>query len=78
MQGTGSYVLQWQNQDDQAEFLPSISSHKAQLMYFYETLPSAHYRYLHMHYTFFHSYIYLYIYWSLFLLEVQWWVCNLL
>jgi len=49
MQGTGSYVLQWQNQDDQAEFLPSISSHKAQLMYFYETLPSAHYRYLHMH-----------------------------
>lgn len=47
MQDTGIYVLQWQNQEDQAEFLPSISSHKAQLMYFYETLPSAHYRYLH-------------------------------
>ncbi|XP_020290498.1 protein real-time isoform X2 [Pseudomyrmex gracilis] len=44
MQNTGTYVLQWQNQEDQAEFLPSISSHKAQLMYFYETLPSAHYR----------------------------------
>ncbi|TGZ49144.1 protein real-time isoform X2 [Temnothorax longispinosus] len=44
MQDTGTYVLQWQNQEDQAEFLPSISSHKAQLMYFYETLPSAHYR----------------------------------
>lgn len=46
MQDSGTYVLQWQNQEDQAEFLPSISSHKAQLMYFYETLPSAHYRYL--------------------------------
>jgi len=45
MQDTGTYVLQWQNQEDQTEFLPSISSHKAQLMYFYETLPSAHYRY---------------------------------
>ncbi|XP_025987981.1 protein real-time isoform X2 [Solenopsis invicta] len=44
MQDTGTYVLQWQNQEDPAEFLPSISSHKAQLMYFYETLPSAHYR----------------------------------
>ncbi|XP_011863997.1 PREDICTED: protein real-time [Vollenhovia emeryi] len=44
MQDTGTYALQWQNQEDQAEFLPSISSHKAQLMYFYETLPSAHYR----------------------------------
>ncbi|KYQ49991.1 Protein real-time [Trachymyrmex zeteki] len=44
MQDTGTYVLQWQNQEDQVEFLPSISSHKAQLMYFYETLPSAHYR----------------------------------
>lgn len=49
MQDTGTYVLQWQNQEDQAEFLPSISSHKAQLMYFYETLPSAHYRYLYTH-----------------------------
>lgn len=47
MQDAGTYVLQWQNQEDQTEFLPSISSHKAQLMYFYETLPSAHYRYLH-------------------------------
>lgn len=59
MQDTGTYVLQWQNQEDQAEFLPSISSHKAQLMYFYETLPSAHYRYLcntyimHMPYIFY-------------------------
>ncbi|XP_014469137.1 PREDICTED: protein real-time [Dinoponera quadriceps] len=44
MQDAGTYVLQWQNQEDQTEFLPSISSHKAQLMYFYETLPSAHYR----------------------------------
>ncbi|KYN12771.1 Protein real-time [Trachymyrmex cornetzi] len=44
MQDTGTYVLQWQNQEDQVEFLPSISSHKAQLMYFYETLPAAHYR----------------------------------
>ncbi|XP_029168276.1 protein real-time isoform X1 [Nylanderia fulva] len=44
MQDTGTYILQWQNQEDQTEFLPSISSHKAQLMYFYETLPSAHYR----------------------------------
>ncbi|KAL0102728.1 hypothetical protein PUN28_018200 [Cardiocondyla obscurior] len=44
MQDTGTYALQWQNQEDQAEFLPSISSHKAQLMYFYETLPSEHYR----------------------------------
>ena len=44
MQEAGTYVLQWHNQDDQTEFLPSISSHKAQLMYFYETLPSIHYR----------------------------------
>lgn len=44
MQDKGTYVLQWQNQEEQVEFLPSISSHKAQLMYFYETLPSAHYR----------------------------------
>ncbi|EGI69980.1 Protein real-time [Acromyrmex echinatior] len=44
MQDTGTYVLQWQNQEDQVEFLPSISSHKAQLTYFYETLPAAHYR----------------------------------
>jgi len=63
MQGTGSYVLQWQNQDDQAEFLPSISSHKAQLMYFYETLPSAHYRYLHTtHAIYIFSFIYVFIY----------------
>ena len=44
MQETGIYVLQWQNSEEQGEFLPSISSHKAQLMYFYETLPSAHYK----------------------------------
>lgn len=44
MQQAGTYVLQWHNQDDQVEFLPSIGSHKAQLMYFYETLPSIHYR----------------------------------
>ncbi|XP_043504385.1 protein real-time [Polistes fuscatus] len=44
MQVAGTYVLQWQNQEEQGEFLPSISSHKAQLMYFYETLPSVHYR----------------------------------
>ncbi|XP_076654861.1 real-time isoform X1 [Halictus rubicundus] len=44
MQGTGIYVLQWYNQEELGEFLPSISGHKAQLMYFYETLPSAHYR----------------------------------
>ena len=49
MQDTGTYVLQWQNQEDQVEFLPSISSHKAQLMYFYETLPAAHYRYLYIY-----------------------------
>jgi len=53
MQDTGTYVLQWQNQEDQTEFLPSISSHKAQLMYFYETLPSAHYRYLYNTHIFF-------------------------
>ncbi|CAK9829833.1 Protein real-time [Anthophora retusa] len=44
MQEAGIYVLQWYNQDDPGEFLPSISGHKAQLMYFYETLPSVHYR----------------------------------
>ncbi|XP_076672393.1 real-time isoform X2 [Andrena cerasifolii] len=44
MQEAGIYVLQWHNQDDVGEFLPSISGHKAQLMYFYETLPSIHYR----------------------------------
>ncbi|XP_031833337.1 real-time isoform X2 [Nomia melanderi] len=44
MQGAGIYVLQWYNQDELGEFLPSISGHKAQLMYFYETLPSVHYR----------------------------------
>lgn len=47
MQVAGTYILQWQNQEEQGEFLSSISSHKAQLMYFYETLPSVHYRYLH-------------------------------
>lgn len=46
MQEAGIYILQWHNQDDPGEFLPSISSHKAQLMYFYETLSSTHYRYL--------------------------------
>lgn len=44
MQEPGTYILQWQNPEE-GEFLPSISSHKAQLMYFYETLRSAHYRY---------------------------------
>ncbi|XP_043788233.1 protein real-time isoform X1 [Apis laboriosa] len=44
MQEAGIYILQWHNQDDPGEFLPSISSHKAQLMYFYETLSSTHYR----------------------------------
>lgn len=44
MQDTGIYVLQWHNLDDSGEFLPSVSGHKAQLMYFYETLPSVHYR----------------------------------
>jgi hypothetical protein len=44
MQEAGVYILQWQNPEEQGEFLPSISSHKAQLMYFYETLPSAHYK----------------------------------
>ncbi|CAK9795902.1 Protein real-time [Anthophora quadrimaculata] len=44
MQEAGIYILQWYNQDDPGEFLPSISGHKAQLMYFYETLPSVHYR----------------------------------
>ncbi|KAK0160330.1 hypothetical protein PV328_007754 [Microctonus aethiopoides] len=43
IQEPGIYILQWQNPDE-GEFLPSISSHKAQLMYFYEVLPSAHYR----------------------------------
>ncbi|XP_031778473.1 protein real-time isoform X2 [Nasonia vitripennis] len=44
MQEAGIYILQWQNPEEQGEFLPSIGSHKAQLMYFYETLPSAHYK----------------------------------
>ncbi|CAB0032662.1 unnamed protein product [Trichogramma brassicae] len=44
MQEAGIYILQWQNPEEQGEFLPSISSHKAQLMYYYETLPSAHYK----------------------------------
>ncbi|XP_017767574.1 PREDICTED: protein real-time isoform X3 [Eufriesea mexicana] len=44
MQDAGIYILQWHNQDDAGEFLPSISGHKAQLMYFYETLSSVHYR----------------------------------
>ncbi|XP_034942017.1 protein real-time [Chelonus insularis] len=43
IQEPGTYVLQWKNPDE-GEFLPSISAHKAQLMYFYEVLPSAHYR----------------------------------
>lgn len=58
MQETGTYILQWQNREDQGEFLPSISSHKAQLMYFYETLPSAHYRYLLYIKNIFYIYIY--------------------
>ncbi|XP_076163414.1 real-time isoform X2 [Ptiloglossa arizonensis] len=44
MQEAGIYVLQWHNQDEVGEFLPSIGGHKAQLMYFYETLPSMQYR----------------------------------
>ncbi|KAG7199884.1 hypothetical protein KM043_014330 [Ampulex compressa] len=44
MQESGVYILQWQNEDEQGEFLSSISSHKSHLMYFYETLPSVHYR----------------------------------
>lgn len=44
MQEAGIYILQWHNQEDMGEFLPSIGGHKAQLMYFYETLPSIHYR----------------------------------
>ncbi|XP_071876520.1 real-time [Bombus fervidus] len=44
MQDAGVYILQWHNQDDPGEFLSSISGHKAQLMYFYETLSSVHYR----------------------------------
>ncbi|XP_015586213.1 protein real-time isoform X2 [Cephus cinctus] len=44
MQEAGLYILQWQHQEEPGEFLPSISSHKAQLMYFYETLPSVHYK----------------------------------
>ncbi|XP_012261894.2 protein real-time isoform X2 [Athalia rosae] len=44
MQLAGSYILQWQYVDDQTDRLPAITSHKAQLMYFYETLPSAQYR----------------------------------
>lgn len=43
MQEPGTYILQWQNPEEE-EFLPSINFHKAQLMYFYETLPSSHYR----------------------------------
>lgn len=43
VQEPGTYVLQWKNPDE-GEFLPSISAHKAQLMYFHEVLPSAHYR----------------------------------
>ncbi|XP_015122014.1 protein real-time isoform X1 [Diachasma alloeum] len=43
IQEPGTYILQWKNPDE-GEFLPSISAHKAQLMYFYEVLPSAHYR----------------------------------
>ncbi|XP_043256852.1 protein real-time isoform X1 [Colletes gigas] len=45
MQEAGIYILQWHNQDDLGEFLPSIGGYKAQLMYFYETLPSVQYRY---------------------------------
>lgn len=41
MQDPGVYILQWQNPEDQGEF---VNSHKAQLMYFYETLPSANYK----------------------------------
>lgn len=60
MQEAGTYVLQWHNQDDQTEFLPSISSHKAQLMYFYETLPSIHYRYVLLNkLTYVHLYKYI-------------------
>ncbi|KAJ8681420.1 hypothetical protein QAD02_017207 [Eretmocerus hayati] len=44
MQDQGTYILQWKNPEDQGEFPPPISSHKAQLMYFYETLPAAHYK----------------------------------
>lgn len=44
MQEEGVYVLQWHNQEYQGEFLSSIGGHKAQLMYFYEILPSVHYR----------------------------------
>ncbi|XP_046605999.1 protein real-time [Neodiprion virginianus] len=44
MQVAGSYILQWQYQEDQTERLPAITSHKAQLMYFHETLPSVQYR----------------------------------
>lgn len=52
MQNAGVYILQWHNQDDPGEFLPSISGHKAQLMYFYETLSSVHYRYFFLQINF--------------------------
>lgn len=42
MKDAGTYVLQWYNPEEQSEFLSS--AHKAQLMYYYETLPSANYK----------------------------------
>lgn len=44
MQEAGTYILQWQNVEETGEFLSSINTHKAQLMYFYEILPSVSYR----------------------------------
>ncbi|XP_053994311.1 protein real-time [Hylaeus anthracinus] len=44
MQEAGTYILQWHNEDIPGEFLSSIGGSKAQLMYFYETLPSIQYR----------------------------------
>lgn len=44
MQEAGIYILQWQNLEEPGEFVSSMTSRKAQLLYFYETLPSAHYK----------------------------------
>lgn len=43
-----TYVLQWRFSGPHLDLLDSItSSHKAQVMYYYEVLSSADYRYIH-------------------------------
>lgn len=44
---TGTYILQWRfNVPHTMDLIDSITAHKAQVMYYYEVLSSADYRYV--------------------------------